>query len=621
MLRSPDVHPILALCLLSASLVHAASLDSVSQAWEKELLPVIEQRCLDCHDADVMKGDVDLDLRQPSPARHDVKLWQKVREQLRAGTMPPAGKPPLDAVQRELMLRWISQNEQAVLAMAEGKPGPARARRLNREEYSNTLRDLLGVASRPGDRFPADGAGGEGFANSADTLSLSTLLVEKQLEAARAAMDEVYQRGELLAKLYAPVKSDKLAPDVGAELALRPFLIRAFRRPPTESEVQTVLAVFRAAWQRKPNWDSAMKQMFQAVLATPAFLFIQEASTGQGTRQLTSYEMASSLSYFLWSSMPDDELLALAAQGRLQDGGVLEAQVRRMILDAKALAFTKSFAGQWLRFGEIHNSVEPDLGKFPHFTHDIRQAMHDEAFLFCDTLLRQDGRVLDLLDCNYTFVNEALARFYDLPGVQGKELRRVSFTDAKRGGITSMGAILASTSYPQRTSPVLRGKWILETLLGTPPPPPPPDVGSLPEDDRSIADTTLRKRLEAHRSKPVCAGCHARLDPPGFALENFDPVGKWRDQENGKPIDASGSMPGGHGFSTPAQFRKLLMDDKALFVRSLCTRLLGYALGRGVELDDQPTLLKMEQSLRDADYHSLPLILTVVKSRAFRERS
>ena len=614
---------LLLLALFSASAAAATPVDQASLAFDKELLPIMQDRCMDCHDAEMKKGDVDFDLLlKPDALRHDIRLWGKVREQLRAGTMPPKPKPSLDPAQRDTMLGWIQRNEEAVLAMPAIQPGPARSRRLNREEYGNTLRDLLGIAKRPGDGFPADGAGGEGFANSADTLMLSPLLIEKHLDAAGAAIKEVWERRELRTRLLAPVTSDKLPPDKGAELALRPFLLRAYRRPPTEDDVQALLGVFRQTWQRQPNWDEAMKTMFKAALVTPKFLFIEDAphANAKEPSRLDSFEMASRLSYLLWSSMPDDELLKLAGEDKLQDDAVLEAQVRRMLADSKAQAFTKDFAGQWLRFSEVFNSVDPDRRHAPDFNGELRQAMYDEIFAFSDQLLRKNGRVLDFLDSDYTFLNERLAKVYEVPGVKGKDMRQVKLPNNRRGGITSMAAILAYTSYPQRTSPVLRGKWILEQLLGTPPPPPPPNVGQLPEDKKAAKATTLRQRLEAHRNKPVCAGCHARLDPPGFALENFDVIGKWRDSDNGKPIDATGTMTGGRNFATPAEFRRLLLEDKALFVRSLCTRMLGYATGRSVELHDQPTLLRLEKVLRDSDYRSEPLLIALVKSVPFRSR-
>lgn len=623
MLLSVSPRSLVSSLALVSSAAFSAAVDAVNQAMDKDLLPLIEQRCMDCHDGEMKKGDIDFEfLRKPGEARHDIRLWGKVREQIRAGTMPPKAKQPLDQAQRDVFLRWIQGNEQAVLEMSDARPGQARSRRMNREEYNNTLRDLLGISKRPGDKFPADGAGGEGFANNADTLSLSPLLIEKYLEAAQEAVDEVWQRGELRARLLAPVTSDKLAPDVGAELALRPHLARAYRRTPAEADVKALLNVFREAWKRKPNWDEAMKVMFKASLVSPKFLFIEEQARvdAKEPRRLDAYEMASRLSYLLWSSMPDDELLKLASENKLQDDAVLEAQVRRMLAHEKAVAFTKNFAGQWLRFEEVFNTVDPDRRKFPDFNGELRQAMYDEIFSFSDHLLRRNGRVLDFLDSDYSFLNEQLAKVYEVPDVKGREMRLVKFNNPRRGGITSMAAILASTSYPQRTSPVLRGKWILEQLLGTPPPPPPPNVGQLPEDDRALKETTLRKRLEAHRDKPACAGCHTRLDPPGFALENFDPIGKWRDTENGKPLDATGTMPGGKNFTTPAEFRRLLMEDKSLFVRSLCTRLLGYATGRSVEIHDQPTLLRLEKTLRDNDYRSEPLIIALVKSALFRSR-
>jgi mono/diheme cytochrome c family protein len=609
--------------LSSAAAVAQVTADAVNGSLDKDVLPILADRCASCHDDDVKKGDISFDvLHAKGDARHDIKLWGKVREQLRAGTMPPKSKPPLDPAARDALLRWIGSNEQLVLTMNPAQPGPARTRRLNREEYNNTLRDLLGIAQRPGDKFPADGAGGEGFSNNADTLSLSPLLMEKYLDAANEAVAEVWQRGDLKQRLLVARPDAQVTPDAAAERVLRPFLARAFRRPPVDAEVKALQQVFQQTTQRGVDWEGAMKVTMKAVLVSPKFLFIEEKSQPESAavRPLDSHEMASRLSYFLWASMPDAELLRLASENKLQDDAVIEAQVRRMLADEKALAFTKTFAGQWLRFDEVLTYGGPDRRKFPEFNDQLGHAMYDEIFAFCDHLLRKDGRVLDCLDSDYTFVNDALAKLYGIPGVQGKDLRQVKFTDQRRGGLSTMAAILATTAYPQRTSPVLRGKWVLEQLLGTPPPPPPPAVGELPTDDRDLKEATLRQKLEAHRNKPQCSGCHTRLDPPGFALENFDPMGRWRDNENGKPLDTKAEMPGGRDFATPAEFRKLLMDDKALFVRNFCTRLLGYALGRGIELHDQPSLLRLEQTLRDNDYHCEPLIIAVAKNPLFRSR-
>lgn len=601
----------------------AGPFDATSQALDKSILPIIEQRCLDCHDAEMRKGDVNLAaLWDKAPQRHDIRLWDKVREQLHSGTMPPKSKPPLDPAAKQAVLDWVKQNEQATLAAPATDPGSRRTRRLTREEYSNTLRDLLGITSRPGDKFPADGAGGEGFTNNADTLTMSPLLIEKQLEGAESAIAEVWSRPDLKHRLLAPCTSDKLAPEVGAEIILRPFLPRAYRRPVTDAEVKEVLTVFSAGLKRNLGWDGSLRVMFKAIILSPNFLFLDEAQRpgDKGPWAVDDHELASRLSYFLWSSMPDEELFKLAQDKKLHEDAILAAQTKRLLAHEKARAFTKNFAGQWLRFEEVYNTVDPDRRKFPEFNETIRHAMHDQAFAFTDHLLRHNGRLLDLLQSDYTFLNEALAKFYGLPPVSGGDMREVKLPNTSRGGIVGMGAILASTAYPQRTSPVLRGKWVLETLLGTPPPPPPPNVGSLPEDDRSLKEVTLRKRLEAHRDKPACIGCHVRMDPIGFALENLDAVGRWRDQENGKPVDSMGQFPDGRTFRGPEELARVLMEEKDKFTRTLCSRLLGYALGRGLEVSDQPALLRLEEVLRKNGHHTEPLVVALTQLPAFRMR-
>jgi mono/diheme cytochrome c family protein len=609
---------------LPATWAAAPGLDAASAALDQSVLPILDARCLDCHDSEMKKGDVDLgSLFTPGKDRHHVRLWDKIREQVRSGTMPPPAKKPLDAEQKKAVLDWIAQNEAAVLASPPKDPGVRKVRRLNREEYSNTLRDLFGITSRPGEKFPADGAGGEGFANNADTLTFSPLLIEKFMGGAEETIREVFRKPELRQRLLAPVTSDKLPAETGADLALRPFLKRAYRRPVTEGEVRELLDVFNAALKRGRDWDGAMQVMFKAALMSPKFLFLEERPRPEAKApwKVDHYEMASRLSYFLWASMPDDHLLKLAGEQRLHDPAVLATETKRLLADPKGLAFTKNFAGQWLHFEQLFVSVDPDRRKFKDFNDTLRQAMYDEVFTFCDAVLRHNGRVLDLLDSDYTFVNEPLAKLYDIPGVQGKEMRRVSFTDDRRGGLTGMGAILAVTSLPQRTSPVLRGKWVLEQLLSAPPPPPPPNVGELPEDDRALkGDLTFRQRLEQHRSKPACAGCHVRMDPLGFGLENFNAIGQWRSDENGKPLDASGRMPDGTQFSGPAEMRKVLLQEKAMFLRTVCARLLGYALNRGLEVEDHPTLLRLEEVLRKNDYRSEPLIIAVVQSYPFLHR-
>jgi len=620
----PHLRTVFALtaCCLSPAAASAATRPEAASVLEKDILPVLEQRCFDCHDNDMKKGDVSLEaLRTGDPSKHDIRLWDKVRGQLEAGTMPPKNKPPLEPAAQQAILNWVKQNEAATLTAPVDDPGPHKTRRLTREEYNMTLRDLLGIKGKPADKFPADGSGGEGFANNADTLTLSPLLIEKYFTGAGEAVTEVWNNPELKARLWKEV-TPNLPADEGARRVLDPLLKRAYRRPPTPDETAALIKVFRSALEKKMSWSDSVRVMVKAALTSPKFIFLHE--TERPDRKVpfpvTDYELASRLSYFLWSSMPDDELFQLAAEGKLNDDATLEAQVKRMLADKKAEAFPRLFAGQWLRFEELFNSVDPDRRKFKEFNDVLRQSMYDEALQFSSHLLRDNGRVLDFLDSDYTFLNEPLAKIYGIPDVTGQEMRQVKLTDNKRGGLMGMGAILAATSYPQRTSPVLRGKWVLEQLLGAPPPPPPPNVGQLPEDDRDLKDKTLRQKLEAHRAKPVCAGCHVRMDPLGFGLENFNPIGQWRDQENGKPIDTGGELPGNLKFNGPSEMRKVLMGEKDKFTRTLTSRLLGYALSRGMEVCDQPTLLRLEKTLKENDYRSQALIIAIVKSYPFRNR-
>lgn len=607
------------LFVLCAFIAAAASstlrADALAQL-DQTVMPLLEAYCMDCHDASVKKADIDLEaVQSPGPARLDVRFWAKVAEQVKLKTMPPPSKKaqPSDN-ERQAILTWIRTAEEAVRAQPPTDPGQHRARRLTRYEYANTLRDLLGIKADLSERFPNDGAGGEGFNNNADTLFIPALYIEKYVACADVALKEVYERPELKARL--------IAKPGDAAASLREFAQRAYRRPVTDDDVKPLLTVFEATRKRGLDFDQSIRVACKAVLMSPKFLFLQEASQPGATQpwRVSSYEMASRLSYMLWATMPDAELMELARQNKLHDDAAISAQVKRMLADAKGEAFTRQFAGQWLRLEDLYNESDPDRGKFPAFKDSLRHSMHDEALKFSDEILRRNGRVLDFIDSNYTFANEELARMYGIPNVQGKDLRRVNFANNQRGGVLGMGAILTVTAYPQRTSPVLRGKWVLEQLLGTPAPPPPPSVPQLPEDDRNLKGLTFRQTLEKHRSKTECMGCHVRMDPPGFGLENFNAIGEWRDQENGKPVDASGQMPDGRKFTGPAELRRLLLEEKGKFARNFSIRLLGYALGRGVEPADQPALLRIEDTLIKSDWRAEPVISAVATSYPFTHR-
>jgi hypothetical protein len=318
--------------------------------------------------------------------------------------------------------------------------------------------------------------------------------------------------------------------------------------------------------------------------------------------------------------MPDEELFRLAGQNRLHDPKILQAQVERMIRDPKSEVFAESFASQWLRVRELKTAAQPDPQRFPNYTPALRDAMYREVIAFFDSVVRENRNLLNLLAADYTFLNSDLATLYGIDGIQGEQLRKVKLTDTKRSGILGMAAVLTLTSYPQRTSPVLRGKWVLEEILGTPPPPPPPLVKSLPPDDAPVEGLTLRQRLEKHREQPECAACHLRMDPLGFGLENFDPIGRWRTQIGEQAVDASGVLPGGQKFEGPVELRKILLNRKQEFIRNVTQKMLAYGLGRGLEYYDTPSVNEIEKALADNDYRSSVLITEIVKSFPFQFR-
>jgi hypothetical protein len=334
--------------------------------------------------------------------------------------------------------------------------------------------------------------------------------------------------------------------------------------------------------------------------------------------RLSDVELASRLSFFLWSSIPDDELLDVAIRGKLKDPATLDRQVRRMLADRRSTALVDNFAGQWLVVSHLRN-VTPDPDLFPDFDENLRQAFQRETELFVESQLREDRSVSELLTADYTFVNERLARHYHIPNVNGTRFRRVSFADGQRGGLLGQGSILTVTSYPNRTSPVLRGKWLLENILGTPPPPP-PDVPALKDKGEDGTPQSVRERLENHRKNPVCASCHAQMDPLGFALENFDAVGTWRTHESGKPLDASGVLQGGTAFQGVAGLRTLLAGRRQQFAGTVTEKLMSYALGRGVEYYDLPAIRKITHEASSADYRWSSIILGIVKSTPFQMR-
>lgn len=401
---------------------------------------------------------------------------------------------------------------------------------------------------------------------------------------------------------------------------------RAFRREVTTADLEMPLNFYRAARQTG-DFDDGIELALSSILINPNFLFrveVDPPNLPSGTAyQISDLELATRLSFFLWSSIPDEELLEVAIAGKLHQDDVLRQQVRRMLADEKAEALTTNFADQWLYLRNL-DSLTPDLRLFPDFDDNLRQAMRRETELLFDHVLRQDRSVLELLSADYTFLNERLAQHYGIPHVRGSRFRQVDLSkmidpQLRRGGLLRQGSILTVTSYATRTSPVIRGHWILKNLLGTPPPPPPANVPAL-EDNTVSAQLSVRERLAQHRANQACAGCHNLMDPVGFALENFDAVGRWRDVELGKPIDASGGLPDGSEFAGVEGLEQSLLARPEMFVQTLTEKLLTYALGRGVEYYDAPAIRQIVRQAQAEEYRFSSLIVGVVMNTPFRVR-
>jgi len=421
-------------------------------------------------------------------------------------------------------------------------------------------------------------------------------------------------------------KPTKPAERVDCALAIiERFATRAYRRPATSAEVGRLMKFVDLTQENGDSFERGIQLMVEAVLVSPQFLFRVELGGRKrrgepaGAQPISEFELASRLSYFLWSSAPDDELFQLALSNKLREGDNLEKQVRRMLKDRRAKALVENFADQWLQVRNLKN-VNPDKGRFPNFDEPLRAAMLKETELFFESIVREDRSVRDLLDANYTFVNERLAKHYGIPGVKGDQFHRVVLKDGTRGGILTQASILTITSNPTRTSPVKRGKWILEQVLGTPPPPPPPDVPELKDDQAVVTAGTLRQRMEQHRANPNCASCHARMDPLGFGFENFDAVGAWRDKDGNFPIDASGTLPSGQTFRGAKELKAVLKAREPEFVRCLAEKLLTYSIGRGLEYYDRCAVDRIvDATLRDKGKFSR-LVLEVVQSDPFQKR-
>jgi hypothetical protein len=408
-----------------------------------------------------------------------------------------------------------------------------------------------------------------------------------------------------------------------ARQILTSFAHRAFRRPASDADIRPLLTFYKTG-RAEADFEHGIGKALEALLVSPDFLFRVESDSAGATpgtvHRVSDLELASRLSFFLWSSIPDDELLGLAEKNRLHESAVLDQQIKRMLADPRSDALISNFAGQWLQLRKLDTQT-PDADAFPQFDESLRAAMRRETELFFASVLRENRPVTDLLDADYTYLNQRLAEHYGIRRLYGSQFRRVELTDPNRGGLLGQGSILTVTSYPNRTSVVQRGKWVLENLLGSPPPPPPPDVPELKPEGADGRQRTLREAMEQHRANPICAACHQRMDNIGFALENYNGVGAWRDTDAGSAIDNSGKLPDGTVFHGPGELKKVMATRfRDEFLTNVTDKLLTYALGRGTEYYDRPAIRSILRDSAKDDYRIVPLITAIIKSTPFQMR-
>jgi Protein of unknown function (DUF1592)/Protein of unknown function (DUF1588)/Protein of unknown function (DUF1587)/Protein of unknown function (DUF1585)/Protein of unknown function (DUF1595)/Planctomycete cytochrome C len=766
----------LALAVLSP---RAAAGDApVAERFEKDVQPLVTKYCYDCHADGANKGNVALDAAKPG----DRDLWWRVLKNTRAGLMPPARKPRPTDDERRVLERWVKADAFGI-DPADPDPGRVTVRRLNRVEYRNTVRDLVGVDFKADEEFPPDDTG-YGFDTIGDVLSVSPLLLEKYMDAAKVIaagiprvakgpreqtvlgtefrradggpgtgdrftffkeakfartvtadlagdyrvtpelivaggfnfskarcrvviridgkevaqpefgwqngkrhsfpLDLAWQPGEhtiefelqplipeglrpptgdldridmrialvkvqgpldpkhwVLTKHYDKVFTREAAPADPAERrryareVLARFAKRAFRRPADDRTVDRLTAIAEGEYSRPgKTFEDGIAQAVVAVLASPRFLFrvegVQPAAAGHPF--VDEYALATRLSYFLWSTMPDDELFVLADRGELRQN--LAAQVKRMLADPRSGELVRNFTGQWLQARDVDGVPinaravlrREGVGGFTRIELDgeLRRAMKQETELYFAGIVHEDRSVLDLIDSDYTYLNEKLARHYGIPGVTGPEMRKVTLPpDHSRGGVLTQGTVLTVTSNPTRTSPVKRGLFILDNILGTPPPPPPGDVPLLEDAEKEFKDRspTMREVMEIHRQKPLCSACHARMDPLGLALENFNALGMWREKERGQAIDAAGKLITGEAFDGVRELKRILKTDRRTdFYRCLTEKLLVYALGRGLEYNDVEAVDRIVARLEQERGRFSALLTGVIESAPFQKR-
>ncbi len=583
-------------------------------------LKALSTYCYDCHRGQNAEGGVRVDFLEGDKLEENVTLVDKILLVLKEQQMPPADAEQPDDTQRVQLIEWLEQRLRQFDCGTVNRPGRVTLRRLNRIEYNNTVRDLTGLDLQLANDFPSDDVG-NGFDNIGDVLSIPPILMEKYLDAARRIAAETIKSPEAFAKVFPLKPNDPNNLEEVVDVArtnARNFATRAFRRPLSGEEADRLVSLMRIAWEAGASREEIIEATITAVLASPHFIYrVEDDSNGQfvdGIRPLNDFELASRLSYFLWSTMPDDRLMQLASQGQLHTEEQLQAEVDRMLSDPKSGALVANFAGQWLQLRDLDN-LSPDPAKFASFDAKLRQSMRRETELLFTSIMQENRSILELLSADYSYVDQRLAQHYGIEGIHGDSFQKVSL-DGKRRGMLMHGSILLLTSNPTRTSPVKRGKWVLENLLAEPPPPPPPNAPVLNESGETLG--TLRQQMEQHRANPNCAVCHTKMDAVGFGLENFDAIGSWRDLDGQDKIDPSGTLPGGRTFHGPLDLVQILVEDKKTeFSRCMTMKMLTYALGRGLGVSDRCTVSTIVSKTASDDYRFRTLVKAIVSSQPF----
>ncbi|WP_233216272.1 DUF1592 domain-containing protein [Blastopirellula marina] len=625
----------------------AAELSPEMQKWgdhyARDILPIVKSRCLECHNGEDADGEFDLAKYTSGEAAADAgDLWERVARRVRQNEMPPQGSPGLSDPQKGAFYHWLDsrpgQDLCTQLASDETQSwyrGHVMSRRLTRTEYRNATRDLVGIELPPGALPPSDGAGGEGFDTVGDSLFTSPIHLEAYLMAAdrlietavpdqaEGATESVLAaRRRILGTLPKSLDPASALDDRAAAKAnVEAFAKRAWRRPLTPEETERLLAIFDAALARTGSFVAAQREPLKAVLVSPHFLFVVESEPeAGGVQRISPHQLATRVALLVWSSIPDDRLLQLADSGALYEDDVLRGEVRRMLADPKAQALGENFGLQWLGLKEFGNGPKPDSEVFPEYNDALAAEMREEAIRTVASVFREDAPLTDLIDADYIYANAHLAKHYGLDLPEDASWQQVKLDSRQRGGVLTMASVLTSASYPRRTSPVLRGRWILEEVLGARVPPPPPNVPALEEEHGEGKATTLRERLELHRQKAECASCHNRMDPLGFGLENFDGIGRWRESDNGQPIDSAGKLPSGDTFSGPEELKVILLKRSGEFQKHFVRKLLGFALGRELNKFDNCVVDHCLKRLKEEDLKSAVLIEEIALSYPFQHR-